>query len=192
MTVDLPELILPHIGRNETVLERARAGDLDAFESLLRSHERQVLGTALRLLGRLEDAQDAAQDVFVRLFRNLKKLQSMDAVGPWLHRVTVNVCNDAWRKRRPESDITEFTIASEAPDPETVATQSQRQRAVVRGLGTLARKERAALVLREVEGLSTREVAEILGSSEVTVRTQICSARLKLKKFTDRFLGTKL
>ncbi len=77
-------------------------------------------------------------------------------------------------------------------DPETVATQSQRQRAVVRGLGTLARKERAALVLREVEGLSTREVAEILGSSEVTVRTQICSARLKLKKFTDRFLGTKL
>src|SRR5271166_6526247 len=192
MTVDLPELILPHIGRNETVLERARAGDLDAFESLLRSHERQVLGTALRLLGRLEDAQDAAQDVFVRLFRNLKKLQSMDAVGPWLHRVTVNVCNDAWRKRRPESDITEFSITSEAPDPETVAAQSQRQRAVVRGLGTLARKERAALVLREVEGLSTREVAEILGSSEVTVRTQICSARIKLKKFTDRFLGTKL
>jgi RNA polymerase sigma-70 factor (ECF subfamily) len=122
----------------------------------------------------------------------LKKLQSMDAVGPWLHRVTVNVSNDAWRKRRPESDITEFTITSDAPDPETVATQSQRQRAVVRGLGTLARKERAALVLREVEGLSTREVAEILGSSEVTVRTQICSARMKLKKFTDRFLGTKL
>jgi RNA polymerase sigma-70 factor (ECF subfamily) len=174
------------------VLERARAGDLDAFESLLRSHERQVLGTALRLLGRQEDAQDAAQEVFIRLFRNLKKLQSMDAVGPWLHRVTVNVSNDAWRKRRPESDITEFTITSDAPDPETVATQSQRQRAVVRGLGTLARKERAALVLREVEGLSTREVAEILGSSEVTVRTQICSARMKLKKFTDRFLGTKL
>ncbi|MGA2598237.1 MAG: sigma-70 family RNA polymerase sigma factor [Bryobacteraceae bacterium] len=192
MTVDLPELILPHIGRNETVLERARAGDLDAFESLLRSHERQVLGTALRLLGRQEDAQDAAQEVFIRLFRNLKKLQSMDAVGPWLHRVTVNVCNDAWRKRRPESDITEFTITSEAPDPETVAAHLQRQRAVVRGLGTLARKERAALVLREVEGLSTREVAEILGSSEVTVRTQICSARMKLKKFTDRFLGTKL
>ncbi len=192
MTVDLPELILPHIGRNETVLERARAGDLDAFESLLRSHERQVLGTALRLLGRLEDAQDAAQEVFIRLFRNLKKLQSMEAVGPWLHRVTVNVCNDAWRKRPPESDITDFAITSDAPDPETVAVHLQRQRAVVRGLGTLARKERAALVLREVEGLSTREVAEILGSSEVTVRTQICSARLKLKKFTDRFWGTKL
>ncbi len=191
MTVDLPEFILPNIGRNETVLERARAGDLDAFESLLRSHERQVLGTALRLLGRLEDAQDAAQEVFIRLFRNLKKLQSTDAVGPWLYRVTVNVCNDAWRKRQPESDISEFRITSEAPDPEAVATQSQRQRAVVRGLGTLARKERAALVLREVEGLSTREVAEILGSSEVTVRTQICSARMKLKRFTDRFLGMK-
>jgi RNA polymerase sigma-70 factor (ECF subfamily) len=176
---------------NSTVFERAVAGDLDAFDALMRSHERQVLGTALRLLGHLEDAQDAAQEVFIRLFRHLKKLQSAEAVGPWLYRVTVNACNDAWQKRRPASDVADLNLASEAPDPETLARQSQRQRVVARGLETLAQKERAALVLRGVEGLSTREVAEVLGSSEVTVRTQICTARMKLRKFTDLCLRKK-
>jgi len=190
MNVDAPELILPLTGRL-SLFERAQAGDLDAFEALLRSRERQVLGTALRLLGNLEDAQDAAQEVFIRLFRHLKRLQSEDALGPWLNRVTVNVCNDAWQKRRPAADVADFDLASAAPDPETMAGQSERQRVVARGLATLAQKERAALVLREVEGLSTREVAVILGSSEITVRTQICNARIKLKKFTDRYLRKK-
>jgi RNA polymerase sigma-70 factor (ECF subfamily) len=197
MNVDAPEMILSLTGRlrpanNLTVFERALAGDLDAFEMLMRSHERQVLGTALRLLGRLEDAQDAAQEVFIRLFRHLKKLRSAEAVGPWLYRVTVNVCNDASQKRRPASDVTELDLASTAPDPETLAGQAQRQRVVARGLQTLAQKERAALVLREVEGLSTREVAEVLGSSEVTVRTQICTARMKLRKFTEHCLKKRV
>lgn len=190
MNVDVPEIILPLTGRLGR-FERAQAGDLDAFEALLRAHERQVLGTALRLLGRLEDAQDAAQEVFIRLFRHLKRLQSEEAVAPWLYRVTVNVCNDAWQKRRPAADVADLDLASGAPDPETMAGQAERQRAVARGLATLAQKERAALVLREVEGLSTREVAAILGSSEVTVRTQIFTARMKLKNFTDRFLRKK-
>lgn len=198
MNVESPELILRMTDRlaageshTESVFDRARAGDLEAFEELMRSHERQVLGTALRLLGRVEDAQDAAQEVFLRLFRHLKRLQGAEAVRPWLYRVTVNVCNDAWQKRRPSSDIAGFDVASEAADPETMAGQAQRQRAVVRALEMLAQKERAALVLREVEGLSTREVADILGSSEVTVRAQICTARMKLKKFTDRFLRNR-
>lgn len=191
MNVDVPELTLP-IARRPTVLERAQSGDLEAFELLLRSYQRQVLGTAYRLLGGMEDAQDAAQEVFLRLFRNLKRLQSEELLGAWLYRVTVNVCNDAWQKRRPASDILDLDLASPAPDPETMAGQSERQRAALRGLATLAQKERAALVLREVEGLSTREVAGILGSTEVTVRAQISTARAKLKKFTDRHLRKRL
>ena len=190
MNVNVPELILPLTGALG-LFEKAQAGDLDAFEALLRSYERQVLGTALRLLGRREDAQDAAQEVFIRLFRHLKRLKSEDAVGPWLYRVTVNVCRDAWQKRRPASDIADFDLASAAPDPETIAGQSERHRAVAMGLATLAQKERAALVLRTVEGLSTREVAGILGSTEVTVRTQVFSARMKLRKFTDHYLRKK-
>lgn len=174
-----------------TVFERAQAGDLDAFDALMRLHERQVLGVALRLLGRPEDAQDAAQEVFLRLFRYMRKLQTPQAVGPWLYRVTVNVCNDAWQKRRPESDMGTLELASGAPDPEAIFQHTERMRAVERGMKKLGEKERAALVLREVEGLSTREVAEILGSSEISVRTQISTARMKLRDFTARYLRKK-
>ena len=183
MNVDAPELVLSRA--------QPRTRDVETFEAVMRAHERQVLGTAFRLLGRMEDAQDAAQEVFTRLFRHLKSFDSDEDVARWLYRVTVNVCHDVWKKRRPMSDITELNLASGVADPETAAGELERQRAVVNGLATLAHKERAALVLREVEGLSTREVAEILGSSEVTVRTQICTARMKLKKFTERRLRNK-
>src|ERR1035441_10616988 len=77
----------------------AKAGDLAAFESLMRQHERLVLVTALRLLGKLEDAQDASQEVFLRLYRNLGKIGAVENVTGWLYRVTVNVCHDMTRKR---------------------------------------------------------------------------------------------
>jgi RNA polymerase sigma-70 factor (ECF subfamily) len=191
MILSIPGRLDAAASQNAAVFERAQAGDLEAFDDLMRSHERQVLGTAFRLLGRLEDAQDAAQEVFMRLFRNLKKLQAVEAVGPWLYRVTVNVCNDAWQKRWPVSDIADFDLASQAPDPEVMARDLERKRVVERGLETLGQRERAALVLREVEGLSTREVAEAMGTSEVSVRTQICTARMKLRKFTERVLRKK-
>ncbi len=171
--------------------ERLEAGgNADAFEQLMHAHERQVLGTALHMLGRLEDAQDAAQEVFVRLHRNMRKLDSADAVRRWLYRVTVNVCRDMLRKRHDTSALVE--MAAPEAGPERLAEEAQRSRAVAQALRQLPEKERAALVLREIEGLSTREVAEILGSSEVTVRSQICSARMKLRRLTQEFLGKKV
>src|ERR1035441_5491960 len=78
------------------------ARTIAAFESLMRQHERLVLVTALRLLGKLEDAQDASQEVFLRLYRNLGKIEAVENVPGWLYRVTVNVCHDMTR-RRPAS-----------------------------------------------------------------------------------------
>src|ERR1035441_4219389 len=78
----------------------AKAGDLAAFDLLMRQYERLVLVTALRLLGTLEDAQDASQEVFLRLYRNLNKVGASGNLSGWLYRVTVNVCHDANRKRR--------------------------------------------------------------------------------------------
>jgi len=179
------------IGSSASLLDQARAGDLEAFEQLVRDHERAVLGTALRLTGRLEDAQDAAQEAFLRLYRNLKKIQSETEVRSWLCRVTINVCHDMRRRKRPTADLADYDPASSAPDPEMSFLDMQRGELVAKGLQTLPEKERQAVVLRDVQGLSTREVAEILGSSEVTVRSQICVARMKLKKFTDKYLRKK-
>lgn len=78
---------------------RARAGDLDAFEQLIRQHERRVFRTALRLLRKVEDAEDAAQEVYLRLYKHLGRLKQDQDVMPWLYRVTVNVCRDMNRRR---------------------------------------------------------------------------------------------
>src|SRR5260370_16184369 len=158
-------------------------GDLAAFEEIVRMHEKQVLNTAWRLLGSLEDAQDVAQEAFLRLFSNLKKLDGVQQVRPWLYRVTVNLCYDHRRRRTFTGEsLSGQEAASPALDPEITWLAQERKVILERGLATLPEKERAAGVLRGVEGLDTREVAQIPGSSENTVPSPICVARAQLRK----------
>lgn len=170
----------------------AKAGDHAAFESLMRQHERLVLATALRLVGNMEDAQDAAQEVFLRLHRNLERVESHGNFVGWLYRVTVNVCRDLRRKRR---DVTSMEHTAEvpscAPNPQQELTDAERRRVLELSLRRLPEKERAALVLRDLEGLSTAEVAAALGSSEATVRSQISKARIKVKNFVENYFGRR-
>jgi RNA polymerase sigma-70 factor, ECF subfamily len=155
----------------------------DSFESALRTYERRVLGLALRLTGNLDDAQDAAQEVFLRLHRNFRALDA-DAVAPWLHRVTVNVCADVLRRRKTRPAVSiDRDHASTEPNPEAQAERERNRQLLGAALARLGEKERAALVLRDLQGLSTAEVAEALGSTEATVRVQISKARLKLREW---------
>jgi RNA polymerase sigma-70 factor, ECF subfamily len=179
-------------GRME-VFDAARSGDLAAFERLMRQYERLVLVTAFRMCGNLPDAQDVAQDVFLKLYRNLGKVASREAASSWLYRVTVNACHDLRRRRRPEEAIGHAgQLVSGDADPHQVLSESERGRALELSLRMLPEKERAALVLRDLEGLSTEEVARVLGSSEATVRSQISKARLKVRGFVGRYFGRRL
>jgi RNA polymerase sigma-70 factor (ECF subfamily) len=105
----------PMDGSEETA---AKSDDLAAFDLLMRQHERLVLVTALRLLGRLEDAQDASQEVFLRLYRNLNKVRASGNLAGWLYRVTVNVCHDAGRKRRVSGPVEDAGAGSQKGRPE--------------------------------------------------------------------------
>jgi len=169
-------------------LERAMAGDRAAFDELMHSYERQVLMTAWRLLGSKEDAQDAAQEVFLRLYRHLHRVDPKRPLLPWLYRMTVNVCHDLHRKWRWDLAlrVQEVERASADADPAGEIARAEQKQMVAAALQTLTEKERAAVVLRDIQGLSTREVAGILGSRETTVRSQICSARMKIKKWVER------
>lgn len=173
-------------------LEAARSGDLAAFEMLMRQHERLVLVTALRLMGNLPDAQDVSQEVFLKLYRNLGKVDGAARVASWLYRVTVNACRDLQRRRRPEAPV-EFAenLPACGMDPQQAATQAERRRVLEMSLRTLPEKERAALVLRDLEGLTTEEVARVLGSSEATVRSQISKARVKVRGFVERYFRSR-
>jgi RNA polymerase sigma-70 factor, ECF subfamily len=157
----------------------------------MRQHERLVLGSALRLLGHADDAKDAAQEVFLRLFKYAASLDPDQPMAPWLYRVTVNVCRDAVRQRMAARRV--FASDDPADHPggaidgaiENGMLTSQRRRVMREALAEMPERERLALVLRDIEGLETHEVARMLGTSEVTVRTQVSRGRLRLKRLVD-------
>jgi RNA polymerase sigma-70 factor, ECF subfamily len=153
-------------------------------EELVAAHRQMVLRTAYRLLGSLADAQDATQEVFLRV------LKHQSSIGPepkaWLYRVTVNVCNDYHRRAKRTSAELTGESADPAPDPEQILTLKERRKLLVEALGRLSPREKICVVLRDIEGLSTAEVAQILDIEETTVRGQIHTARVKLAKYVRR------
>jgi RNA polymerase sigma-70 factor (ECF subfamily) len=142
------------------------------------------LRTAYRILGNWADAEDVAQEAFLRLHRNGSKLVNEAAMGAWLYRVTVNLCLDRTRSARPSQELPEL-VSKERSGEAAVLLEEKKER-LMAALAMLPPRERAAVVLREIEGLSTAEVAEALGSSEVTVRSQISKAMVKLRGILTR------
>ena len=172
------------------VLAASRESGLADFERLMRLYERLVLTTALRLLGNLPDAQDAAQETFLRLYRNLSRIEDPDNCSAWLYRVTVNVCRDQLRRQAPTVAVEEaMELAASGLDPQQAAASTERREAMERALRRLTAKEREALVLKDLEGLSTAEVAATVGSTEATVRSHVARARIKLREAVARMSG---
>ncbi|HYM00920.1 MAG TPA: RNA polymerase sigma factor [Blastocatellia bacterium] len=177
------------------LIERAQKGDKAAFEDLMVRSERRVVSIAWKMLGNEDDARDAAQDAFFRLYKYLKSYRASEDFDGWLYRIVINVCRDIRRKRKAstvsyesERDAGALESLVSEDDIEAKAIESQQRQIVAQALDSLSKKEREALVLRDLEGLSTSEVARILGSSETTVRSQISTARSKIKAFKDRLL----
>lgn len=170
-------------------MARAKAGDAVAFERILEAHAALVLRTAQRLLLNDADAADAAQEVFVRLHKSLEKFDDERDVLPWLYRMTVNICHDTRRRRKPSVAIDSLREpASSDPTPEESLTAKERRRLMYEALAALSEREREAITLRDLEGLSTAEVAKALGTAESTVRSQISMGRTKLKDYIAKKL----
>jgi RNA polymerase sigma-70 factor (ECF subfamily) len=165
------------------IFEMARVAD-DAFEQVVRRREAQILRIAYRVLGNWADAEDVAQDVFLRLHRHGLEFSNEAALGAWLYRVTVNLCVDRSRRARPTDPLPEVSAGN--PSAEVELLRDERKRRLMMALSTLPTKERAAVVLREIEGLSTTEVAEVLGSSEGTVRGQVSKAMGRLREMLSK------
>jgi len=169
----------------------AKRGDLEAFEEIVALYERRIFALALRITGSVDDAHDVTQECFIRLHRKLGQVDSRRSVGPWLYTVAVNACRDLARRRQrsrlvPIDEWVATAPADPSGNPESLCSDREREDRLRTALRRLPEKERAALLLREMEGLSTGEVAQILGSSEATVRSQICNARLKLRRLFGR------
>jgi len=182
------------------LVRRLQRGERAAFETVLDRHERLVLGLALRLLGNRDDARDAAQEVFLRLHRYASSIDPEQPLRPWLCRVTVNVCRDALRTKAAAGQVfapgdqrerAESMPGASAAEVEAPLLLDERRRVLRQALVELPERERLALVLRDVQGLSTSEVAAMLGTSDVTVRSQISRGRLRLRGLVERLLGER-
>jgi RNA polymerase sigma-70 factor, ECF subfamily len=182
----------PETAEVAQIVRLVLSGDTASFEQIIARYERRVINIAMRILGCHDDAHDAAQEVFLRVFRYLHRLDLEKPIEPWLMRMTVNVCRDLGRKRRHhqatslEHTPSEPLATNPTDDPLTGLEEEQQRQILWKALACLSENERVAIVLRDVEGLSTAEVSAILESPEVTVRSRISRGRLKLKEIVDR------
>lgn len=157
----------------------AREGGSDAFELLIRRHQGAVYGLALRMLGSEADAQDAAQGAFVQAWRGLAHFRGESAFSTWMYRIMANRCLNLLAQRRPMDALSD-DLADGRDDPAEVVAGRARMQAVAAAILRLGPDQRAALVLREFQGLSYAEIAEVLGVSVAAVKGRIHRARLLL------------
>lgn len=172
-----------------TLIENARQGDNSAFEALVLKYQDKVYNICRYMLGP-HDAQDAAQDSFIKAYRNLDRFTPSPGFSAWITRIAVNTCLDY--KRKPghlplarttgEGEEYEYEHASSSPGPEAVLSSKQSALAIAGAVERLSDKLRAVLVLSDIEGLSYSEVSEALDISMGTVKSRLSRAREELKK----------
>lgn len=184
----------------QELIRLAAAGDLEAFERLVERKRERVFWIACHIVGDRELAKDVTQEVFLRLYRVIRRFRSGGRFDAWLYRIAANLSIDLLRHERPHREATPLEEVREeaAPGPgsgptgagaggrESPAGESLKSREIGRIFVTLSsllsRKQRLAFVLREIEGLSTGEVAEIMKTRESTVRNHVLQARRILQE----------
>jgi len=179
---------MEHGGPDDSALVRAaQQGDRDAFAGIVRRYQRAVYGVAYGLTRRAEDADDLAQEAFVRAYRSIGSFRVGEPLYPWLSRITVNLAYSLFRsrKRRPEAALEPLLEQGQqwAADDDPVAEVEGGERAALlrEQFATLSPEHQAILVLRVVEGLSYDEIARTLGVPPGTVMSRLSRARAELK-----------
>jgi RNA polymerase sigma-70 factor (ECF subfamily) len=176
----------------QELIERARAGDAPAFNDLVLAYRKRILGTISRLIGRPEDVEDVAQEVFVRLYYSLDQLRTAEVFEPWLYRLTVNACYDYLRraKRRSESRMADLSeqqvMLADSLAGGRQQSEDQQKSKTREFMDALFRhvseEDRILLTLKEVEGLSLKELQKIYHVNENALKVRLFRARQRVLK----------
>lgn len=187
----------------ETVLlERLRSGEREAFEQLVTSYHGLVYGLALRLLNEVEEARDATQETFLKVFRHLKYFRGESGLKTWIYRIAINEISNHqrwWRVRQRKSwvsiegsDDDRVSLASVLPsqerNPEEASIARQQHVAILHAIQKLRMPYRTVVILRDVEDLSYEEIAGILHLSVGTVKSRLARGREELRKRLEKYL----
>ena len=171
----------------------AQTHEADEQGRFIQENLRRIFLQIYRIVGNVADAQDLTQEAFIKALQRGEQLKDNAKAAHWLSRIASNTAIDFLRRHGRVS----FTELSEAPEPmiatthnpEKEALRNEQRRFLEAGLDVLTERERVALLLRDVEGLSAEEVAKHLNCSKATVRSHIANARIKFKKYMDRKAG---
>jgi RNA polymerase sigma-70 factor (ECF subfamily) len=174
------------------LIERARSGDDSAFNQIVFAYRKRILGTIARLIGRPEDVEDVGQEVFLRLYYSLDQLRTKEVFEPWLYRLTVNAAYDYLRRqrRRPEhrmSDLSEQQVMLADAAAGGKRNDEERHKVKVREtvqelLKSVSEEDRALLILKEVEGLSLKELEQVYKVNENALKVRLFRARQRVLK----------
>lgn len=173
------------------LLRQIIAGDSDAFAQLVEAYQKPVYSLCLRMVSNPTDAEDLAQEAFVKAWRGLQSYKFESSFSTWLYRLTGNVCIDFLRKQKrktvisltaSEEDTPELDIPDPEPLPEEQVLHKEKQQAVSAAMEQLQESERLVLTLRVVEELSYEQIAEVMDIKVGTVKSRIARARERLRK----------
>ena len=189
-----PALVPAAAGPNRTeelaLVERCRAGDLAAFESIYRAHAGRLYSVACRVLGNPTDAEDLLQEIFLAAHRKLETFRGESALGTWLYRLAMNLCLDHLRSRATRSgqltDALDDEYGLDDSGSRRLAERTVARMDLERAMAQLPEGCRTAFVLHDVEGLEHREIADILGIAEGTSKSQVHKARMRLRAMLGR------
>lgn len=172
---------------DKDLVQRTQDGDLSAFNHLVVKYRNRVLGVATRMLGDRVEAEDVAQDVFVKAYRGLRRFQGEALFSTWLYRITANSCLNQRRRRKLEAQ-TSLVVPGAEPNadnsgsnPHTLLEDKELKLLIERAVQELPEEQRIVLILRDVEGLTYESIAHALGLELGTVRSRLHRARMALQ-----------
>jgi RNA polymerase sigma-70 factor (ECF subfamily) len=181
------------------VVERIRAGDRNAFRTLVERHSHALFRLAYRMTGNEDDAEDVVQETFLRAFRHLNRFKPEGSFGAWLHRIAVNCALTLIQKRPPQAEGSQTDIAlttdavdalaASTPTPDRAAIHAELQRQVQAALGRLSPGERIAFVLRHFEGRSIAEIRAVLGVGAGAAKQYVFRGVQKMRQELEPLLN---
>ena len=175
-------MAIPEKAEEWRLIRRAQCGDDDAFGQLVACHQQVVFNIAYRMMGNRQEAEDVAQEAFVKAYQALDRFDAQQPFAPWIRRIATNTALNRIKQQRPETELNEEILPAEQPGPETQAIAGEVSDRLRAAIAALPPNHRAAIELRHFQGLSYQEMSEALNAPLSDIKSWLFRARHRLRE----------
>jgi RNA polymerase sigma-70 factor (ECF subfamily) len=187
--------------RDAALVRAIQAGDMAAFDQLVVKHKDKLFNMVYWFLGDYQEANDCSQEIFIKVFKSIKKFRSESAFSTWLYRIAINTCKNRlkssayrWKKKtvsfeNPESSKDGnlyYKIQNDSPSPANELEKKERLMMIQKAINALPQEQNRVIVLRDIQGLSYQEIVDVTGLNLGTVKSRLARARMELRNKLNR------